>query len=326
MSLLSTSSSQSSRLSRRCLLANAAAASAMLVVGSPGLAMAQTLAATPAIADFSGLVDIGGRSLYLECRGSGSPTVILEAGAGNDGEVWDSVALPTGATGPAVFPGTAEFTRVCAYDRPGTFVDAGKPGRSDPAPMPRTAAQMVTDLHALLKAADIPGPYVMVGHSFGGLIVRLYASMYPDEVVGLVLVDAAHEGYYSATRAVLTAGQWTQFADAPEDPAFPKLEKVDVDASAREMRDAAASSPLRPMPLVVLTHGQPWEWPAGYPVTALEELWLPLQRKLASLVPGGRLVVAEKSGHFIQLEQPDLVIESIRQVVEAIRDPKDGSE
>lgn len=88
-----------------------------------------------------------------------------------------------------------------------------------------------------------------------------------------------------------------------------------------EMREAALASPLRPMPIVVLTHGQPWAWPDGYPVSDLEALWPPLQERLASLVPDARLVIAEESGHFIQLDQPELVIEGIRQVVEAVRQP-----
>ena len=87
------------------------------------------------------------------------------------------------------------------------------------------------------------------------------------------------------------------------------------------MREAAAISPLRPMPLVVLTHGRPWDWPSGYPAAALEAVWLPLQEELAALVPDGRLVVAEQSGHFIPGDQPDLVIVAIQQVVDAVRDP-----
>ena len=87
------------------------------------------------------------------------------------------------------------------------------------------------------------------------------------------------------------------------------------------MRAAAATSPLRPLPLVVLTHGLPWDWPLGYPSAALEALWQPLQENLAALVPDGRLVVAEQSGHFIPGDQRELVIDAIQQVVEAVRDP-----
>jgi len=314
---------QDRSLSRRHLLATSAAVGATLTVGPPVFAQpGATPQATPAAdQDFAGLVDIGGRSLYLDSRGAGGPTVILESGAGNDAKVWDTVSLPAGTTGGAVLPEVATFTRVCAYDRPGTFLGPGLPGRSDPVPMPRTAGEIVADLHALLAEADVPGPYVMVGHSFGGLVVRLYASTYPDDVVGLVLVDAAHEDYYAAAQQVMTPAQWDAFVRPADDPDYPNLERIDTDASATEMRQAAVASPLQPMPLIVLTHGQPWDWAADFPAAALEDLWPPLQSHLASLVPEAQLVVAEESGHFIQLQQPNLVIEAIRQVVDAVRDP-----
>jgi pimeloyl-ACP methyl ester carboxylesterase len=308
----------SARFTRRHLLAASAAVSATLTVRPSAFAQS---AATPVAGEFADLVDIGGRSLYLDCRGSGGPTVILEAGAGNDSRVWDTVSLPSGTTGGAVLPEVAAFTRVCAYDRPGTFLGPGLPGRSDAVPMPRTASEIVADLHALLAAADIPGPYVMVGHSFGGLIVRLYASTYPDDVVGLVLVDAAHEDFYEAAQEVMSPAQWDAFVRPGANPDYPDLERIDTDASSTEMREAAIASPLQPVPLVVLTHGQPWDWGPEFDAAALENLWPPLQEDLASLAPDARLVVAEESGHFIQVQQPDLVTEAIRQVVEAVRDP-----
>ena len=92
-----------------------------------------------------------------------------------------------------MFPEVSKFTRVCAYDRPGTPVGE-KPSRSDPVPQPTTAGDAVADLHALLRAAGEAGPYVLAGQSYGGLVVRLYAMTYPEEVSGLVLVDALSEG------------------------------------------------------------------------------------------------------------------------------------
>ncbi|MEZ4564731.1 MAG: alpha/beta fold hydrolase [Thermomicrobiales bacterium] len=281
--------------------------------------------------DFSGLVEIGGgRRLYLECRGTGTPTVILEAGAGNNGQTWDTAGLPAGSTQTAVLPGVARFTRVCAYDRPGTILDPEHLGRSDPAPMPRTAGAIVDDLHRLLVAANVPGPYVLAGHSFGGLVARLYAATYPDEVVGLVLIDAAHEDYYAAQQAALAPEQrdeLTRLADEgpPELAGHPDFERLDTSVSAAEVREAVAASPLRPMPEIVLTHGRPWEWPEGYPAADLEALWMPLQEQLAALTPQGRLVVAEQSGHFIPGDQPGLAIEAIKEVVEAVRNPASWS-
>ena len=140
--------------------------------------------------DFAGAVDIGGdRKMYMMCRGTGFPTVVLVAGQRGSAEEWSVTEKPA----PAVFPEVAKFTRVCAYDRPGTPV-GDAPSRSDPVSQPTTARDAVTDLHALLTAAGEVGAVVLVGHSYGGLVVRLYASLHPNEVSGLVLVDAASEG------------------------------------------------------------------------------------------------------------------------------------
>jgi pimeloyl-ACP methyl ester carboxylesterase len=303
----------------------------ILLLSAPIPVLAQSPLATSspvgASGAFADLVDIGGgRRLWLECRGQGSPTVILEAGAGNDADTWDTIGLAPDSAQIAVLPGVAAFTRVCAYDRPGTILDREHHSRSDPVPMPRTAGDIVADLHALLTAAAVPGPYVLAGHSFGGLVARLYAATYPDDVVGLILVDAAHEDYYAAMREVLTDEQRADVArleeEGPSELADdPDRERLDTDASAAEMREAAAASLLRPLPLVVLTHGRPWDWPPDYPAAALEAIWLPLQEDLAALVPDGRLVVAEQSGHFIPGDQPEVVIDAIRQVVDVVRDP-----
>jgi pimeloyl-ACP methyl ester carboxylesterase len=293
-----------------------------LLASWPSPLGAEPAASPVATSDFAGLIDIGDdRRIWLDCRGEGSPTVILEAGAGNNAEIWDTIALPAGVTDTAVLPGVTGLSRVCAYDRPNTFLDPEHPSRSDRVPNPRTAADMVADLHTLLTTADVAGPHVLVGHSFGGLIVRLFATVYPDAVAGLVLVDAAHEDYYASVQELLTPEQWALYDAAPENPNYPHLEKIDTQASATQMRDAALVSPLRPMPLVVLTHGRPWDWPEDFPAAALEDLWATLQDDLFALVPDARFVVAEQSGHYIQHDEPALVIEAIRQVVDAVRDP-----
>ena len=141
----------------------------------------QSTAPAPASDNFAGLIDIGaGRKMYLECSGSGSPTVILESGYRNDADIW-SAELEPGMS--PVFSQIARFTRVCAYDRPGTFLDADHLGRSTAVPMPRTARDLVSDLHALLQTAHVPGPYVFAAHSFGGIFARLYASTYPTRLL-----------------------------------------------------------------------------------------------------------------------------------------------
>jgi beta-lactamase class A/pimeloyl-ACP methyl ester carboxylesterase len=268
---------------------------------------------------YTGAFDVGGgRKLFLTCAGTGSPTVVLEGGAGGGAAAWT-----------AVQPAVAGFTRVCAYDR------ANLPGgASDPAPKPRTANDVVADLHALLTVARVPGPYVLVGHSDGGLFVRLYASAYPDEVAGLVLVDAVHEDQDARLREILerllTPEQWAAYEQAQAEAAKAPFvahvgdEQVDMTASFAQMRAARVEHPLRPMPLFVLTHGlapdpQPGE-PAGL-TQAMEQTWRELQDDLAGLVPNARHVIAERSGHVIQQDQPGLVNEAIRQVVAAVRDP-----
>jgi pimeloyl-ACP methyl ester carboxylesterase len=166
-------------------------------------------------------VDIGGRRLYLACKGSGTPTVILEAGANDNGTIWSEVD-PKAASKTSVFDGVAQFTRVCA--RPGTIAGSETilRSRSDPAPMPRNASDFVADLSALLAAVGVRPPYVLVGHSFGGLAVRLFASTLPsDDVVGLVLVDAAQEEFWAKLEALVRAEQWKGMIAAPPPPSSP---------------------------------------------------------------------------------------------------------
>ena len=278
--------------------------------------------------DFAGLVDIGGgRKMYLDCRGTGSPAVVLVAGLRGSAEDWNIAAKP----GPIVFPEVAKFTRVCAYDRPGTPVGE-KPSRSDPVPQPTSAASGVADLHALLSAAGETGPYVLVAHSYGGLIGRLYASTYPDQIAGLVLVDVLSEGLQDAE----TPEQWAIQrklieGDVSEGVAeYPALETIEVDRSFDQLR---AAPPLRQMPLIVLSADRGWgpqvpsmiasgALPAdvppdfGYVTDAAQKQ---AQAWLATLVQNAQHITDTNSGHEIHKEQPQLVVDAIRQVVDALR-------
>ncbi len=145
---------------------------AMLVVAALGGGYESISAATDAPAAMSGqTIDVGGHALRLHCTGTGAPTVVLQPGGGE-------MAANMGWIAPRV----AAHTRVCVYDRPGR-------GGSEPVGIAQDAAQIATDLHTLLEQANVPGPYVLAGHSFGGLYVLTYAARYPDEVAGLVVVD-----------------------------------------------------------------------------------------------------------------------------------------
>jgi pimeloyl-ACP methyl ester carboxylesterase len=305
-----------------------------LAVGLIGAASTQALSAEPGPArsptpgtaaqgDFAQRVAIrGGRKLYLECRGTGRPTVMLEAGTGDLAQVW---SLPPFGPGRAVFPAVARFTRVCAYDRPGTYLLPDELSRSDPVAMPRSVRDIVRDERALLRA-HVPGPYVLAGHSFGGMASRLYATTRPRRIAGLVSIDAQNEDFAAAYKRFLSPEQYSAAVLNPSAPPgldYPDAELLDLPVSAAQMRQAQADTPLRRMPLVVLSHSRtipnPFGFPPDWPIAALEQAFQASQDKLAELVPGARHVIAANSGHYIQLDQPKLVTRTIRRVVRRAR-------
>ncbi len=263
-----------------------------------------------------------GREMYLTCRGHGGPTVVLVSGYHTAANVW-SARVP-GSDRTPVLPGAGRFTRVCAYDRPGTLRNVGLVSRSDPVPMPRTTRDAVTELHAMLRAAQLPGPYVLVGHSLGGMIVRQYASTYPRRVAGLVLVDALNEKLVP----LLGPEYWAryvafQYVPVPGFESYRDSETFDFAASARQLRRAAKAHPLRwGLPVYVLSKGQSFGVPdeqLGFPTATLDRAWHEAQNWLAGLVGHTPHVIAQDSGHDIHVNDPQLVIEAIRQVVRRAR-------
>jgi pimeloyl-ACP methyl ester carboxylesterase len=130
--------------------------------------------------------------MYVECAGAGSPTVVLVSGLRGSAQEWKTTESRATPPAPPVFGEVAKITRVCAYDRPGTVV-GDKFSRSDPAPQPTTSAGAAEQLHRTMSAAGERGPFVLVGHSIGGTIVRVYATTFPDEVRGMVLIDPPSE-------------------------------------------------------------------------------------------------------------------------------------
>ena len=305
----------------------------MLSLPIPVLAQSSTPAVEPATMDeYAGLVDVGGRSLYLECHGTGSPTVVLVAGYRSSARYWTDDLLHPDDPRQMVLPAVAEFTRVCAYDRPGTYASIGDEdfiSRSDPIDQPRTTPEVVAELHALLQAAQIPGPYVLAAHSLGGFFARLYAATYPDEVVGLVLVDA----YSELLESMMSPEQWQALVRLNQGlgtdevvpiPGYGAAETLPWGADNAVVREAVAATPLRPMPLAVLAHGKPFPQAAdaqGFAPGELEGFMRAADEAKAALVPDARFTVASESGHDIHQDQPELVTEAIRQVVAGVRNP-----
>ena len=266
--------------------------------------------------------------MYLECRGTGSPTVVLVPGLDSAADVWTGYQPDPSL---AVFARVARFARVCAYDRPGAPVgDNLTPSRSTPVPQPTTAQDAVRDLHALLRAAGEPGPYVLAGHSYGGLITRLYAGEYPSEVAGIVFVDAFAPEWQTA----FTPKQW-QDLTAITGPSteqlakYPAMERINIDASGAQARAAA---PLRcSLPVVVLSrdtrtnpmgpviasavaqHKLPAFVPKDFGYIS-DRAWNKAQDALARLVPDTRHIVVTGSGHNIQIDHPLAVAEAIHDV------------
>lgn len=253
-------------------------------------------------------IDVGGYQLYMESAGAGSPTVIFECGMGCGAESLANLAAEV-----------QQVTRTVLYDRAGL-------GQSDPAPMPRTSQDVVDDLWQLLQQAQIDGPYLLVGHSFAGLHLRLFVHQHPQVVAGLVLLDASHPDQTlrelhllppptPSEPAVLTktrntlAAEWT-------DP-YHNEEGMDIAASAAQVQ---VTGHFGQLPLVVITAGID-EWEEGFPpeiASASAANWLAMQKELAALSHNSTHIIATESDHSIQDCQPELVVEVIRQLVKEI--------
>jgi pimeloyl-ACP methyl ester carboxylesterase len=263
-----------------------------------------------------GLVDIGGRSLWFQCVGYGTPTVILEAGGPDNSSTWFKVQ----SSGD---PGY----RVCSYDRANL-------GLSDAAPMPRTFVDMARDLHTLLVNARIEGPYILVGHSMGGSLVRVFTDLYPEEVVGLVLVESAHPDMGPRLLAGLPQKSlfesnairiWRKYLAYQSDATGQEkanLEGVDFPVSNEQVRTA---QPLGNLPLVVISRSPSnHEW-SGMPalpmetLSAMTRIWQDLQSELVGLSSNSTQMIATHAGHMIPTEEPELVVKAIRNLVSEVR-------
>jgi pimeloyl-ACP methyl ester carboxylesterase len=251
--------------------------------------------------------DVGGRHLDARVYGAGAPPVVLVSGFRAPQEYWNPIV-----------PGLAEVTTVVTYDRAGY-------GKSERGTRPVDGLGTARDLHALLQEIRVSGPYVLVGHSYGGRIVRLFASTYPGEVAGLVLEEATHEDAMDAQREVLSGRDLETF-DARTAPfrtvvPEPHTERDFMPATVTQLR---ASAPLPQVPFVVITSssrrlGLPAEFSEDGQ-KRLVEVALELQKRLASLVPGAEHIPVEGVGHNVHLDRPEAVLVPILRLVKTVRD------
>ena len=263
------------------------------------------------------LVDIGGYRLHLNCLGAGSPTVLLESGIADDSLTWAGVQ-----------PAIAKATRVCSYDRAGY-------GWSDPSPRPRDANTIALELHTLLVNAGVSGPFVLVGHSLGGMIVREYAGLYRSDVVGMVLVDSTSPNQYKRMDASISRGNekflrklgyledtmpfgWLRLSGWCD--RWPAAERdvrrttecrmqpwrthmAEWRAFDEDSAEVLAAGPVGDIPLTVVTEGTPT-------TNDLPNSFGAIQKELIQLSPEGRQIFVA-GGHMVQVDHPQAVVDAI---------------
>ena len=238
-------------------------------------------------------VDVGGHSLNLLIGGQGSPAVVFEGGFGAGIASWSTVQKEVAA-----------FARTVSYDRAGL-------GQSELGPQPRSAKRIATELHTALEKAGVKPPYVLVGHSFGGIYVRVFAEMYPKEVAGMVLLDPSQESFNTWLKKNQPARLKDAQAQIIRAPEGVRAEDAATDASYEEAR----ATKVPPGILVILLSATEDE---TMPADA-RRVWIEKHKEWIATVPGAKHIVVEKTGHFIQGQQPELVIDTIRQILSQIR-------
>lgn len=303
----------------------------LIVIGLAGAVYESAAEATDVLAYPAPgqMVDVGGYRLHINCTGTGSPTVVIDAGLGDWSASWSGWVQPE----------VAKTTRVCTYDRAGM-------GYSEAGPLPRNAQQFVKELHTLLQRANIPGPYVLVGHSLGGLHVQVFAHEYAADVAGVVLIDSmnSHQAKTAATITPppttsqtsgfsiitlpariglvrvfagplgLTSGlppevqpTYTAFSVTPRSMQTTLDEGMGMPESFRQ---AGMVTTFGDLPLIVLSRG-----------LDPDQNWQAMQTELLQLASNSQQLFADKSGHNLHLDQPEAVTAAIVQMVTQLRQP-----
>ena len=257
--------------------------------------------------------------IHLHCVGEGSPIIVFDSGVGGSHMDWINVQSSAG-----------ELTQACSYDRSGY-------GWSEMGIKPRTSKRIVNEFTQLLKKAKKDPPYILVGHSFGGLNMQLFARTNPDNVIGLILIDSIHAEQYkrfedagieiptvNTTRFLLgskdqvTRGMPDEYKDIAyrlvrSDKALSSMfnELRNINISTEEIKNA---NEMPDIPVTVITHGKK-VWDSAM-FKNMEEIWLELQTQLSKSTSKGKLMIADSSGHHIHLEQPELVLNAIKLILE----------
>jgi pimeloyl-ACP methyl ester carboxylesterase len=255
------------------------------------------------------MIDVGGRKLDCCVYGNGSPTIVLVSGLEAPQEYWNSV-----------IPDLAAKTTVVTYDRAGI-------GKSEIGDLPAHAEQSAKDLQVLLDKLGVPRPYILVGHSYGGSVVRLFASMYPDDMGGLILEDTQHEDVLKELRKILKGKDLEAFEQlmvdrfsAPENP------KTEGDYRNMTREQVSRSKPLPHIPFVILTSADRAK--AMGPIFSQEaiekmaKMDSALNNKLAALIPGGKQIIVEGTGHNIHVDKPEALIAPVVEMIKEVREKK----
>jgi len=253
------------------------------------------------------MVDVGGRKLDCCVYGQGSPTVVLVSGLEAPQAYWDSI-----------IPDLAARTTVVTYDRAGV-------GKSEIGDLPTHGEQSAKDLQVLLERLSFPKPYILVGHSYGGNIARLFASMFPDDTGGLILEDTQHEDVLNEMRKILEGKDLEAFDElmaarfnTPEHP------RTEADYRDRTREQIRKSKPLPRIPYVVLTAaGRAKAMAPLFSDKAIEKiakLDSDLNDQLVALIPGGRRVIVEGTGHDIHVDKPEVLIAPVLEMIKMVRE------
>jgi len=251
------------------------------------------------------MIDVGGRSLYSCIYGKGFPTTVLVSGFGAPQAYWNPVV-----------PDLAAQTTVLTYDRAGI-------GKSEIGELPTHGKQAAIDLHTLLNKLSLPKPYIVVGHSYGGSVVRLFASMYPDDIGGIILEDSQYEGLLEEQRKILEGKDLERLEEMVSKFATPDNPKTEGDYRYITMEQVKNSKPLPQVPFVVLTAG---DRSKGMPPIFSEkaskkiaELGMETQKKVAAMIPGGKHIIVNDVGHNIHLEKPEALITPVIEMIKEVR-------